>query len=486
MSEISAANGEKYEISGTEIKGVNGKTYRITGFDPDSLATKDYVDGEISALTSDDIPYDNSESSLEATNLQDAIDEMAALLPGKIETWRQIQDVVRRGLASSYYNVGDSFEVNKGQSTLIFDVAGFDQDVPITSAAAAGSGSSITGVSVNFSTFLKKTGFAGDFIFFFSGGRWRNQLGEAVNLSAYGISVTGTEAEGDSFEVSIPHTMTLKLHSTELTGDLVFDAPEATWYINTTDFPNGLAAGTYNFTIPSGYSDRGGKTYQFTLSNAVPVGGSVRYVWDSNKIVTYDTVGKASKDQEALCTEGGGGTAMPAVSEERIKRTRYGSCKWSESAIRQWLNANTANWWNPQNDFDRPANTGKAGFLEGIEPAFAGIIKPVYKTTKVGNDAVQRIEKIFLLSKSELFGTADTTEGDAYSYYGAGASDLPAPGVGADSNRVAYSGSTAKQQWTRSANDGSAISANFVMTGGEIQATYASWSLAAVPACVIY
>ena len=37
-------------------------------------------------------------------------------------------------------------------------------------------------------------------------------------------------------------------------------------------------------------------------------------------------------------------------------RLRYGSNRYKESAIRQWLNSDKAGgtWWQPQSEFDRP------------------------------------------------------------------------------------------------------------------------------------
>ena len=62
------------------------------------------------------------------------------------------------------------------------------------------------------------------------------------------------------------HSLTLQLHDC-LPSIMQFDAPEALYYAE-----SGLPAGIYNFTIQSGYDETygGGKTYQFTIDQAVP------------------------------------------------------------------------------------------------------------------------------------------------------------------------------------------------------------------------
>ena len=76
------------------------------------------------------------------------------------------------------------------------------------------------------------------------------------------------------------HSLTLQLHDClSFSGSMQVDAPEALYYAE-----NGLSAGTYNFTLPSGYATAygGGKTYQFTLENAVPEGGQLIFGWADN------------------------------------------------------------------------------------------------------------------------------------------------------------------------------------------------------------
>ena len=57
--------------------------------------------------------------------------EIAALMPKKqLLSWAGIQDVVRRGIATKYFSVGDVIEVKTPRWTIEYEVAGFDQIEP--------------------------------------------------------------------------------------------------------------------------------------------------------------------------------------------------------------------------------------------------------------------------------------------------------------------------------------------------------------------
>ena len=479
MAEIrGAANGEIFR-GGTKIKSASGKTYVVSG------------------LSSENVAYDNSQSSLDAATVQEAIDKIAELLPGQIENWRQVQDVVRRGLASSYFDIGDTFEVKKGQSTLLFDLIGIDEDVPATSTATI-SGSGITAVDVDYFALLKHEGTAGDFEFNYHNNAWRDSFGDTVTLSNYGISTTGTAAEGDTISVSIPHSITLKLHDTSATESIVFDAPECTLYLNPNAFPNGLAAGTYHFEMNN-------KTYQFTLTTSISSGGALRINTSTTKIAAFNDVSQERATVSVSYTEGAGGTLLSDLSpiecarsdrQNGLNQSQYGLNEYSESCIRQLINTRLASgWWEAQSGWDRPGNTSKAGFLNNVDTEFLGVIKPVFKKTKksqaYGADIVITQEKVFLLSISEVYGGTNISgdEGEPYSWFGVGSSSLPSPGSGADTNRIIKSGNTAKSYWLRSRfpSDPKSTQVAVVKADGSINAILAyNTVIAAVPCCVIY
>lgn len=107
---------------------------------------------------------------------------------------------------------------------------------------------------------------------------------------------------------------------------------------------------------------------------------------------------------------------------------RYGYNNWEHSAIRQWLNseAEKGKWWEAKHLGDvAPAYaTTKDGFLKGLDADFKSIIGSTKKITALntitdGGGSVELIEKIFLLSRTEVSGGNENSiaEGKAYEYY---------------------------------------------------------------------
>lgn len=449
------------------------------GADKNKVSTEKYVDDSIDAIESDDIPFDNTASGLDATNVKDAIDEIAILgMGGNLRNWQQLRNIVRSGNASKYFDVGDQFEVMRGQTPLIFTVIGFDQDVPVTSTCVVNDGSGITNVNIDYFKFLKTTRKAGEFKFIFNDGSWT--LDDfTINLSSYYISITGTPENGDSIEVSIPHTMTFRKLDVSDADGLIFDAQEALWRVRESEFPSGLTAGTYYFTLY-------GNTYNFTISRTVPIGGVIRY--DSNgRIYAYHTQNRTSSSENVPVSSGQAGTPMPTNNMNSIDRNFYGNSCWKESSVRQWLNSDSNNWWSPQNDFDLPINTERVGFLNNIDSDFLSVVGAVYKKTYNNYGLEITEERFFLPSVEEVYGVINDSEPESipYEYYGLGSSDLSQPGNDADTNRIIRNASTPKISWLRSRNNDYwvwVIGTDGSITTRVAVANYTSLA----PACVIY
>ena len=261
------------------------------------------------------------------------------------------------------------------------------------------------------------------------------------------------------------HSMTLQLHDC-LPSTMQFDAPEALYYAE-----NGLTAGTYNFTVQSGYDTAygGGKTYQFTLENAVPSGGQLTFGWSQNaqaanaKITSYNA--NMTQIEQVSVTEGSAGTSLgttngSSTNLNHIDKVRYGSNNYAKSAIRQFLNSDKAAgsvWESQDNQFDRPPNwnANTAGFMSDLDSDFLAVIGKVRKVTVLsdmidGGGSVTLNDKFFLLSRSEVYGGLESsiTEGNPYPYY-SDYSDLSAAGTGNDSNRIKYRNGTSQWWWLR-------------------------------------
>ncbi len=288
------------------------------------------------------------------------------------------------------------------------------------------------------------------------------------------------------------HSLTLQLH--RLCTTFAFDASEALYYADTE-----LAAGTYNFTLLSGYDTAygGGKTYQFTLANAVPSGGQIMFPWKYNtqaadtKISTYASKTSLTPIETVSVTEGSGGTALTSTNHTHC--VRYGSNRWSKSLVRQWLNstADAGAWWTSQSNYDRPierVNT-EAGFLKGINADFLSVIGSVKKSTAKnqtteGGGAEILDEKIFLPSAAEVYGTNGGSEGNPYPYYSQNSS-LSGAGGGADTNRIKYLGSTAEKWWLRSCHQFSGNYMRHVTVTGAIETNNPPNSYGITPVCAV-
>lgn len=307
------------------------------------------------------------------------------------------------------------------------------------------------------------------------------------------------------------HSITLQLHDC-LPVNIAFDSTEATWYIDAESYPNGLAPGTYYFTLPADYDSNygGGKTYNFTTTKTVPIGGQIRFNWQNNtdalncNILIYQDSKTTTILETLSVIEGQVGIAMPTINttiatanSNCVHRMRYGSNNWSKSAIRQWINSSDiANeWWKPSNVFDRPSiNVGIDGFLNGIDKDFLNILGDVIKTTQNsisdGYGLQTSNERFFLLSRAETYGgierSVDGADGIPYQFYKKGYSDLTAPGIGEDNNRIKLGNNTAIYWLLRTSTSDNGCIIRRISAVGGFGATYTSTRDNGIaPACVI-
>ena len=104
-------------------------------------------------------------------------------------------------------------------------------------------------------------------------------------------------------------------------------------------------------------------------------------------------------------------------------RTQFGNNNYGQSAIRQWLNADTDRWWKPQHKYDvAPSYADKPGFLAGFSKEFVDRLvrtkrvcatNVIFETGEVDGvpietDSQYVIEdRMFLPSITELTGDAN-------------------------------------------------------------------------------
>ena len=350
-----------------------------------------------------------------------------------LKSWKEVQELIRAGLAPKILKVGDQFECQRDGVKLTWDIIGLDCDTPVNPG--------------------------------------------------------------------LTHSMTLQLH--DGWKSLQFDAAEALYYCETE-----LAAGTYNFTLLAGYDTTygGGKTYSFTLANAVPAGGVIMFPWGykkqaaETKISTYASRESTTVIESVSVTEGANGTSLgtadgKSANMNHTHRIRYGSNKYSTSAMRQLLNSDAAagKVWTPQTIYDRPPTWAATqnGFLAGLDPDFLAVVADVKKRTALntvtdGGGYEDTVEKFFLLSRSEVYAGLENSvnEGNPYPYY-SDFSDLSAAGSGEDGNRIKYMDGVAKYWWLRSPHASYAYNVRLVNPSGTLYGHGAHSANACAPACTI-
>lgn len=430
-----------------------------------------------------------------------------------IKGWHNVQALVRSGTAKRMFKAGDQFIVER--ETAMNATVG-------TTEESAG----ITAASVNEDTFIAAVGTAhnGDYEFIYDGAEWHLD-GDAVSLAAYGVSVTGTPKHGDVVIVhetaaqmvltvldvdkdvpadsQLEHSLTVGFQ--DCYAELQFDAREAMFA-----FDEELAAGTYHFTIgvQPWFAGDVNKVVQFTLTQAIPAGGQLVVNNGYNATMIGATISAFASGTATTATEtvtmtaGSGGTDLGTLTAavsgnlNSIHRGLLGSNNYAQSAMRQLINSDKAagSVWTPQTKFDRPpswaANT--AGFLHGMDPDFVAVLGKVKKRTALntvsdGGGYVDTIEKVFLLSQTEVYSglNNNVNEGGPYRYFSE-FSDLTAAGGGADANRIKYRNGAAKYWWLRSPYTGGANHVRHITPSGALNNLIdASSSNGVVPACCI-
>ena len=432
---------------------------------------------------------------------------------GQITDFQTIQSYLRAGQISRILSVGDQLRVNR-----------------LDSVTATVSGD-ITAAAVDAETFLTMTRHpeTASFTFTYDGSGWSlrdaNGTVRPVELAAYGITVTGTPAANDVITVhetastllwdvlgidcdtpadaQRTHALTLGLHDCD-DENMIFDGREALFY-----FAEGLSAGTYNFTVAehSWVSDDVGKTFQFTLTQEIPAGGSFVLSASYNSSIagstakTYSSAFSTSAIDTVTITEGDEGTSLGSVGNSisggtnSLQRVLAGNNNFAQSEIRQYINSTSevGSVWSPQNVWDRVPSwiNTKAGFLRGLDKGFLSVIGEVVKTTALnsisdGGGVATTNERFFLPSRSEVYGGNEVTggEGAAYPYY-SDYSGLNAAGSSADDNRVKYKNGSKNSWWLRTPVPNRACFARGVDSEGSVALFLAASSAGVSPACCI-
>ena len=354
----------------------------------------------------------------------------------KPTSWSDVQAMVRAGLHSRVFAIGDQLTCKKGTDTLVWDIIGIDHDTPT--------------------------------------------------------------------DPQFKHSLTLQLHDC-YKNTMQFDAREAFYYAETE-----MPAGTYHFKLAahSWYAADVGKSFQFTLTKAVPAGGQIVFVQGYDKtlvngtVQTFESSTSTTVIETATMTVGTGGTGLGDLDNtvhdnmNSCQRALLGSNNYKESAIRQWLDSDKAagSVWTPQTKFDRPPSwvSNTAGWTSDIDSDFLAVLGKTHivvsrNTVCDGGGSDEMNDTFFFLSRREVYmgnEVASVVEGEPYPYY-SDYFDLSAPGTGADSNRIKYRNGAAQYWWNRTPHAGSGGTVRSVSATGAMNSYYAYSSGGVAPACNI-
>ena len=373
----------------------------------------------------------------------DKMDTQNMLLAGLLEaqsgsikpqSWAQVQALVRAGLASKVFMVGDQLTCQKNGVTLTWDIIGFDHDTPTDSHLTHS-------MTIQLHDVYKDLQFDAREAFYY--------CSAALPAGTYKITIGA-------------HTW----KSTEV-------------------------GKTYQFTttveVPAGGQLVFKQAYDATLE-----GGSIDTFASATATTPLETVtmSEGSSGQSL-------GTIDNTIQTNlnSMQRALLGNNRWKESAIRQMLNSAAAagSVWAAQNNYDRPPSwvTSEKGWMNDLDADFLAVVGEAEKVTAKntvtdGGGYDTTTDKFFLLAREEVYMGKENSidEGGAYGYY-SDYSDLAAAGTGADTNRIKYLNGTKKYWWLRTPNSGYGLSVRYVNPTGAMSGNYASYSHGVAPACNI-
>ena len=431
-------------------------------------------------------------------------------------TYPELKEIANDGDFFDYFEIGDILTPSRE-----------------TGVSVVASNNSLS-VSINENTFLtwltdNVQGVAlRDYELVFDGMDWKLHDEEIV-LSTMGITCTGTPVADDKIVVHeaadvIYFRVVSKLSDNHAQLFSVFPVLTGAQFCAAQKlhiFADGLAAGTYKFTLAKGsYGASTGAdgSYVFTSTVAIPAGGSLRLdgwgYWKSTyssaqfltdtKVKTYDASGNVLEtitpvafDSQTITADLGKYSARKSEYTEAelaykncMEAQGGGSNEYIDSAVDQWLNSDKgANEWFSPRKFDlKPNFANVAGFLHGLDEEFLECVRKADVVTKgetvYNNRASATIKrKFYLLSEKEIGFSVYGDEGqkmiDYYTQFGSATNNAVSWRI------IKTKAGSAQYVWTRSASRGYANLVYRVYPTGAYYHDFAYSSNAVVPACEI-
>lgn len=293
---------------------------------------------------------------------------------------------------------------------------------------------------------------------------------------------------------------------------MCFDEYEA-FYVAEEELP----AGTYNIRIGDNWGNncKAGDVYSFTLTKPLPIGGQLSGFYripditninelkvysyaDNTKLDPIETVSVVKAEEGTNI-----GTLVSAGNDlNSLHRVGYGYGRYSQSAIRQWLNSDgdVNKWWKSMNKYDRPPKelSTMSGFLSGFNEEFLHLIEKIKITTALntvipddktaGYDVTY--DKIWLPSLEQMYIKSQApNEGEVFEYWKkASGRNSPCELWKTYPNLITYdikNHKSAQAVRLRSAHRGNASNAWYVGSTGNIHYANATWTHRCEPVCFL-
>ena len=441
------------------------------------------------------------------------------------DTAKQIQAMVRDKTISTYVKPGDPFKVAK-ESGVTVTVSG-----------------GVTAATVDDEAFVEAVGHSNTaaYEFVYDGAAWTLH-GETVELSAYGIEITGTPAADDAVVVhvqadniiievlgigcdvpvntNLDNSVSFLTRDVQTYGSIARCAPQALISVQTK-----ITAGTKVYIVGDHCAFDGSTTedgnFSFTPTQDIPAGGKIKHSTIGKSQTTYAkanvtggvfTTYDASYNQietNLATTEDNTGTLLGTVTAKDpqylsngaahvnfTQRNQYGSNRAAHAAHNKWLNSDAegaasgqiASWWTASDEFDMPIKSTLPGWLHGLDPEFRSCLAKVWKRTAKsiadGYSYEDTQELIWVPSMTEVgFGNNNSIvetspKGSAGDPNWSTAYPLYVDATNAD--RIKYQGTTARYWFLRSPFPSLAYGVRYVYTDGSLYLDFAGNTSGAV------
>lgn len=361
--------------------------------------------------------------------LDDATTVTVADMKAVPDTWLEFQAAVRDGTIDQYFAAGDQFNVIKGATSLVFDIVD-------------------------------------------------------IGSSTRNVTANGNAPKDPNYFANFPNAKPVTLLMHDVINGVMFDNGEANYQI-TTLIPSGTQC---NITLES--DTIASATYDFTAPSNLVVGGRLR-ISNATTLHYYASPYTAAPTAITMAAGSSYGPISASLSVQNHKqRVSYGSNKYTESAIRQWLNAGGAagSFWTSKSNYDLAPSwhSTLAGFRNGLDPDLLAVLGETTREVELntvtdGGGQATIADNIFLPSRMEIYGSVETAghKGLQFQAY----VGLP------DIDKIKYDTtalSTTRLWWIRSPLAGSAGNARYVHSiTGSFGTSGASGGYGAAAACVI-